>query len=76
MQLYSIFNGFLINVAQILWLQLKERAEKLEYHKMRENKSMEKKKEKTELLRRQSSIWIDEPQLEGKILEAIVASTI
>ncbi|KVH90991.1 reticulocyte binding protein 2 homolog b-like [Cynara cardunculus var. scolymus] len=55
---------------------LKERAEKLEYHKMRENKIMEKKKEKSQLLHRQSSMWIDEPELEGKILEAIVAGTI
>ncbi|XP_076948045.1 uncharacterized protein LOC143620191 [Bidens hawaiensis] len=55
---------------------LKERAEKLEYHKSRENKIMEKKAEKTRLLKQQSSLWIDESELEGKILEAIVGSTI
>lgn len=56
-------------------MQLKERAEKLEYHKMREKKIMEKKKEKNELLRRQSSIWIDEVELEKKISNAILDST-
>lgn len=62
--------------SKFLWLQLKERAEKLEYHKSRENKIMEKKAEKTRLLKQQSSLWIDESELEGKILEAIVGSTI
>lgn len=33
----------------------------------------EKKKEKKELLRRQSSIWIDEADLERKILDAAAA---
>lgn len=60
---------------EILWLQLKERAEKLEYHKSRENRIMEKNNEKAQLLKRQSSLWIDEHQLEAKILEAIVDST-
>jgi len=60
---------------KILWLQLKERAEKLEYHQLRENKIMEKKNEKARLLKRQSSVWIDEPELEAKILEAIVDSS-
>ncbi|KAL4591071.1 hypothetical protein LXL04_004019 [Taraxacum kok-saghyz] len=55
---------------------LKERAEKLEYHTMRQNKILEKKKEKSELVRRQSSMWIDEGQLEGKILEAIVSTSL
>lgn len=55
-------------------LLLKERAEKLEYHKKREQKFMEKKKEKNELLRRQSSIWIDENELEKKINDAITDS--
>lgn len=36
---------------------------------------MEKKKEKNELLRRQSSIWIDEVELEKKISNAILDST-
>ncbi|KAK1435358.1 hypothetical protein QVD17_01119 [Tagetes erecta] len=55
---------------------LKERAKKLEYHKSRENKIMEKKNEKARLLKCQSSVWIDEPELEAKILEAIVDSTV
>ncbi|KAL7596548.1 stress response protein NST1 [Lactuca sativa] len=55
---------------------LKERAQKLEYHKMRENKFMEKKKEKSELVRRQSSMWVDEGELESKILEVIVSTSL
>ncbi|GJW06639.1 hypothetical protein Tco_0783991 [Tanacetum coccineum] len=54
---------------------LKERAEKLEYHKKREQKFMEEKKEKNELLRRQSSIWIDENELEKKIQDALYDHT-
>ncbi|BFG15405.1 hypothetical protein CerSpe_016790 [Prunus speciosa] len=54
---------------------LKERAEKLENWKMKEKMREEKKKEKNELLRRQSSLWINEPELEKKILEAIVDTT-
>ena len=56
-------------------MQMKERAEKLEYHKMREKKFMEKKKENNDLLRRQSSIWIDEDDLEKKISNAIMDSS-
>lgn len=52
--------------------QLKERAEKLENWKMKEMRREEKKKEKNELLRRQSSLWIEEPELEKKMLEAVV----
>ncbi|XP_050372247.1 stress response protein NST1-like [Argentina anserina] len=51
---------------------LKERAEKLENWKMKEMLREEKKKQKNELLRRQSSLWIDEPELEKKMLEAMV----
>ncbi|XP_057498696.1 uncharacterized protein LOC130783171 [Actinidia eriantha] len=51
---------------------LKERAEKLEYWRMREKQVAEKKKDKNELLRRKSSMWIDQPELEKKILESIV----
>ncbi|KAK9933155.1 hypothetical protein M0R45_020360 [Rubus argutus] len=51
---------------------LKERAEKLENWKMKEMRREEKKKEKNELLRRQSSLWIEEPELEKKMLEAVV----
>ncbi|KAI8003337.1 hypothetical protein LOK49_LG08G02343 [Camellia lanceoleosa] len=54
---------------------LKERTEKLEYWRMKENKIEEKKKDKNELVRRQSSMWINEPELEKKILEAIVDTT-
>ncbi|KAK4353966.1 hypothetical protein RND71_026160 [Anisodus tanguticus] len=51
---------------------LKERQGKLEYWRMREKNFAEKKKEKSDLLRRQSSMWIDEKELEKKTLEAIV----
>ncbi|RVW28238.1 hypothetical protein CK203_083679 [Vitis vinifera] len=61
-----------ISICQI---QLKERTEKLENWRMKENMMDEKRKEKNELLRRQSSIWIDERDLEKKILEAIVDTT-
>ncbi|KAK2993279.1 hypothetical protein RJ640_022118 [Escallonia rubra] len=53
----------------------KERAEKLELWRMRSKQVEEKKKEKNELVRRKSSIWIDESELEKKILEAIVDTT-
>ena len=56
-------------------LQLKERAEKLEYWRMRTKQVEEKVEEKNELLRRQSSVWINEADLEKKILEAIVDGT-
>ncbi|KAG8375989.1 hypothetical protein BUALT_Bualt09G0016400 [Buddleja alternifolia] len=48
---------------------VKERAEKLEYWRMREKQVEEKKKEKNEVLRRQSSLWIDEDKLVTKALE-------
>ncbi|GAB4860834.1 hypothetical protein Ancab_035996 [Ancistrocladus abbreviatus] len=54
---------------------LKERTEKLEYWRMKEKEWEEKKKEKRELLHRQSSEWIDEKDFEAKILEAIVNKT-
>ncbi|XP_043718960.1 golgin subfamily A member 6-like protein 2 [Telopea speciosissima] len=54
---------------------LKERAEKQEYWKSREKRVEDKKKEKKELLNRQSSMWIDEQELEKKILEALVDTT-
>ncbi|KAK2965029.1 hypothetical protein RJ639_029485 [Escallonia herrerae] len=53
----------------------KERAEKLELWRMRSKQVEEKKKEKNELMRRKSSMWIDESELEKKILEAIVDTT-
>ncbi|CAA2969981.1 Hypothetical predicted protein [Olea europaea subsp. europaea] len=52
-------------------LIMKERAKKLEYWRMRQMKIEEKK----ELLHRQSSVWVDELELEKKTLEAIVGIT-
>ncbi|XP_010532773.1 PREDICTED: golgin subfamily A member 6-like protein 22 [Tarenaya hassleriana] len=51
---------------------MKERAEKLENWRMKERAREENKKEKQELLRRQSSLWVEHNELEKKILEAIV----
>lgn len=39
---------------------------------MREKQIEEKKKEKNELLRRQSSLWVDESKLMEVVLEAVV----
>ncbi|XP_043707494.1 golgin subfamily A member 6-like protein 1 [Telopea speciosissima] len=54
---------------------LKERAEKLEYWRSREKRVKDRKNEKKELLHRQSSMWVDEQELEKKILEAIIDMT-
>lgn len=54
---------------------MKERAEKLEHWKKMEKTREEKKKEKNELIRRQSSMWVDEKKLEEKLLDAIVNTT-
>ncbi|KAL6526685.1 hypothetical protein OROGR_015775 [Orobanche gracilis] len=54
---------------------MREKAEKLEYWRMREQKIEEKKKEKNELLRRRSSLWVDESDLERKIAEAVIYNT-
>jgi hypothetical protein len=51
---------------------LKERAAKLEYWRMREKHIQEKKKDERELLRRKSSVWVDEAELEKKLLAVIV----
>lgn len=51
---------------------LKERTEKLEYWRKREKLMLEKKEKKNEILRRQSSVWIDESEMEKKTVEAIV----
>lgn len=69
------FHLHVLHVLICLNAQLKERAEKLENWKMKEKMREEKKKEKNELLRRQSSLWINEPELEKKVLEAIVDTT-
>lgn len=54
---------------------LKERREKLENWRMKEKMKEEKKTEKNEVLRRQSSTWIDESELEKRILEVVVYPT-
>lgn len=54
---------------------MKERAEKLEYWRMRTKKTKEKEKEKRELLRRKSSEWIAESVLEKKIFDSTVHIT-
>ncbi|KAG4400090.1 hypothetical protein GLYMA_08G364400v4 [Glycine max] len=51
---------------------LKERAEKLENWKMKVKMHEEKKAEKKEFLHRQSSAWIEEGNLEKKVVEAMV----
>ncbi|XP_054788052.1 protein PXR1 [Prosopis cineraria] len=51
---------------------LKERADKLETWRRMMRKHEEKKKEKRELLHKQSSLWVEEPELEQRILEAMV----
>ncbi|KAI3470000.1 hypothetical protein Pfo_026663 [Paulownia fortunei] len=53
---------------------MKERADKLEYWRMREKNIEEKKTGKNELMRRQSSLWVDESEIEKKTLEAILDS--
>uniref|UniRef100_A0A5K1DPB0 Uncharacterized protein n=1 Tax=Nymphaea colorata TaxID=210225 RepID=A0A5K1DPB0_9MAGN len=54
---------------------MKERAEKLELWRSREQQRGEKKREKMELLRLQSSVWVGQSELDKKILEAIVDTT-
>ncbi|XP_047317276.1 UPF0329 protein ECU05_1680/ECU11_0050 [Impatiens glandulifera] len=53
----------------------KERTEKLDYWRSREKKVQERKKEKKELLHKQSSLWIDESELAKRILEATIDSS-
>ncbi|RWR93713.1 hypothetical protein CKAN_02298100 [Cinnamomum micranthum f. kanehirae] len=54
---------------------LKERSEKLEFWKAREAMMEQKRSDKNELLRRQSSMWVDEEDLEKKIVEAFTDTT-
>ncbi|KAL8485175.1 hypothetical protein ACS0TY_027465 [Phlomoides rotata] len=54
---------------------IKERAEKLEYWRMRERKFEEKKEEKNELLRRQSSLWVYESEIEKKAFNEILSNS-
>ncbi|KAK1316080.1 hypothetical protein QJS10_CPA05g00977 [Acorus calamus] len=51
---------------------MSERAKKLEYWRSKEQLREQKKNEKKDLLQRQSSMWIDENNMEKKILEALV----
>ncbi|KAG8481166.1 hypothetical protein CXB51_025935 [Gossypium anomalum] len=51
---------------------LKERAEKLENWRMKQTLHENKKKEAKDLVRRRSSMWIEEQELESKIFSAIV----
>ncbi|MFQ6645763.1 hypothetical protein Gotur_019178 [Gossypium turneri] len=51
---------------------LKERAEKLENWRMKRTLHENKKKEAKDLVRRRSSMWIEEQELESKIFSAIV----
>ncbi|PIN19079.1 hypothetical protein CDL12_08248 [Handroanthus impetiginosus] len=53
---------------------MKERADKLEYWRMREKNIEEKKKEKKELIRRQSSLWIDESEVVKAAVELVVGN--
>ncbi|XLS61867.1 hypothetical protein HN51_016095, partial [Arachis hypogaea] len=68
-------SGFDVPFCDILLLgpNLKERAEKLENWRMKVKNHGEKMAEKKELLRQQSSKWIDEANLEAQILESIVS---
>ncbi|KAJ1391413.1 putative beta-mannosyltransferase 1 [Sesbania bispinosa] len=65
------------NIAQQQFREtlLKERAEKLENWRMKVKMHGEKKAEKKELLRRQSSMWVDEADLEQEILNVVMATT-
>ena len=54
---------------------LKEREEKLEYWRMKTKKHEEKKAEKKELLHKQSSLWVDEADLEKEIANVVIATT-
>lgn len=67
-----MINLLLMPVNQML--QLKERAEKLEYWRMKTKQVEEKKKEKKEILHRQSSMWIQESELEKRIMSALIDS--
>lgn len=54
---------------------MKETAEKLEYWRTRQQAVEEKKNSKKELLRKQSSMWIDENDLEKTILDKVIDVT-
>ncbi|XP_077211132.1 stress response NST1-like protein [Tasmannia lanceolata] len=54
---------------------VKERAEKLEYWRATEEMRVQIKSEKNKLLRQQSSMWIDEKDLEKRLVEVILDTT-
>ncbi|XP_078446331.1 stress response NST1-like protein [Wolffia australiana] len=54
---------------------LRERMEKLESQRAKKKLQEKKKDERGELLRRQSSMWIDESELDKRITEALVDTT-
>ncbi|MQM00247.1 hypothetical protein Taro_032977 [Colocasia esculenta] len=54
---------------------LKERAEKLESWRSKVELQEKKRGEKTELLHRQSSMWIDDNELDKRITEALIDTT-
>ncbi|KAI3992566.1 hypothetical protein MKX01_020858 [Papaver californicum] len=53
---------------------MKERAQNLESWRLKERAREEKNLEKVKELRKQSSVWVEETDMEKKILEAIVDS--
>ncbi|XP_042406249.1 uncharacterized protein LOC121996364 [Zingiber officinale] len=55
---------------------LKERQQKLESWRGKEKLLTEKRADKNELLRRQSSEWVSEDKLEDRIMAAIIGTTI
>lgn len=55
--------------------QLKERAEKLENWRMKVKMHKEKKAEKNKSLHQQSSVWVDESELEKEITNVVIASS-
>ncbi|KAL9247437.1 hypothetical protein vseg_020869 [Gypsophila vaccaria] len=55
---------------------MKEKTEKLEYWKLRQKRIAERKNNKKELICKQSFKWIDEKELESKVLQAMVDSRI
>ncbi|KAG6499532.1 hypothetical protein ZIOFF_039322 [Zingiber officinale] len=57
-------------------LILKERQQKLESWRGKEKLLTEKRADKNELLRRQSSEWVSEDKLEDRIMAAIIGTTI
>uniref|UniRef100_A0ACD5YC64 Uncharacterized protein n=4 Tax=Avena sativa TaxID=4498 RepID=A0ACD5YC64_AVESA len=54
---------------------MKERSQKLESWREKEKLKAQKKEERRELLRKQSSMWVSEDKLENKVLQAILHTT-